>query len=95
MLDVNLPDRFNAAHYLVDRHVEEGRGDRPAILFEDESHTYDQLRRQVNRVGHMLKGLGVEMETRVMLLMGDSPEWYFRSWAPSNWGLFPSLPISS
>ncbi len=77
MLNLNLPAHFNAAHYLVDRHVDEGRGDRPAILFEDESHTYDQLRRQVNRVGHMLKGLGVEMETRVMLLMGDSPRMVF------------------
>lgn len=77
MLNLNLPTDFNAAHHLVDRHVAEGRGDRPAILFEDEIHTYDQLRRQVNRAGHMLKALGVEMETRVMLLMGDSPRMVF------------------
>ena len=77
MLNVNLPEVFNAAHYLVDRHVEKGRGDRPAILFEDEIHTYDQLRRQVNRAGHMLKSLGVEMENRVMLLVRDSPQMVF------------------
>ncbi len=77
MLNLNLPPFFNAAHYLVDRHVEEGRGDRPAILFEDETHTYDQLRRHVNRTAHMLKDLGVEMENRVMLLMGDSPKMVF------------------
>ena len=77
MLNLNLPAHFNAAHYLVDRHVEEGRGDRPAILFEDEIHTYDQLRQQVNRAAHMLKGLGVEMENRVMLLVRDSPQMVF------------------
>lgn len=77
MLNLNLPTHFNAAHYLVDRHVEEGRGERQAILFEDEIHTYDQMRQQVNRVGHMLKGLGVEMENRVMLLVRDSPQMVF------------------
>jgi 4-hydroxybenzoate-CoA ligase len=77
MLNLNLPPFFNAAHYLVDRHVAEGRGDRPAILFEDETHTYDQLRQHVNRTAHMLKDLGVEMENRVMLLMGDSPKMVF------------------
>ena len=58
MLNLNLPTHFNAAHYLVDRHVEEGRGERPAILFEDETHTYDQLRQQVNRVEAYAQSFG-------------------------------------
>lgn len=89
MLNLNLPAHFNAAHYLVDRHVEEGRGERPAILFEDEIHTYDQLRQQVNRVGHMLKGLGVEMENRVMLLVRDSPQMVFSFLGAIKLGAIP------
>jgi len=37
MLKLNLPKRFNAAQYFVDRNVEEGRGERPAIFFEDQT----------------------------------------------------------
>jgi benzoate-CoA ligase len=89
MLNLNLPTHFNAAHYLVDRHVGEGRGGCPAILFEDEIHTYDQLRQQVNRVGHMLKGLGVEMENRVMLLVRDSPQMVFSFLGAIKLGAIP------
>ncbi len=93
MLDLNLPHRFNAAQYLVDRHVAAGHGDRPAILFEDEVHTYDQLRRQVNRAAHMLKDLGVEMENRVMLIMGDSPKMVFSFLGAIKLGAVP-IPTS-
>lgn len=74
MLELNLPKRFNAAQYLVDRNVEEGRGEKPAIFFEDQTYTYGQVLENVNRSANMLKDLGVEMENRVMLLVRDSPE---------------------
>ena len=32
---VSVPDRFNIADYLVDRHVREGRGSRTAIDFDE------------------------------------------------------------
>ena len=34
MLDLRLPRRFNAAEYFIDRHIEEGRGAKTAILSE-------------------------------------------------------------
>src|SRR5205823_10926489 len=40
---VTVPDSFNIADYLVDRHVREGRGGRTAILCGDESVTYEEL----------------------------------------------------
>ena len=40
---VSLPERFNIADYLVDRHVREGRGGRTAILCGEQSITYAQI----------------------------------------------------
>jgi 4-hydroxybenzoate-CoA ligase len=74
MIDLNLPRQFNAAEYFVDRNIDEGRGDKAAILFEDRVISYRLLAENVNRVANALCELGVGMETRVMLLLRDSPE---------------------
>ena len=89
MLELNLPKRFNAAQYLVDRNVEEGRGERPAIFFEDQTYNYDQVLEKVNRSANMLEGLGVEMENRVMLLVPDSPEMIFSFFGAIKLGAVP------
>jgi benzoate-CoA ligase family protein len=70
----DVPDTFNMATTLVDRHVEEGRGDRVAIYFDDERITYRDLLRRVNRAGNLLRDQGVRIEERVVLLMADRPE---------------------
>jgi benzoate-CoA ligase family protein len=69
-----LPDEFNAASYVVDRHISEGRSDRVAIECEDRRVTYRQLFESVNRVGNALQKLGVRPEERVFLLLLDTPE---------------------
>jgi benzoate-CoA ligase len=74
MLELNLPRQFNAAEYFVDRNVAEGRGDKTAILFEDQAVTYNSLMENVNRMANVLIELGVGMEDRVMLLLRDTPE---------------------
>jgi benzoate-CoA ligase len=70
----SVPERYNAAAHLVDRHVAEGRGDRVAILSQDRRLTYRDVQAQVNRVGNALRASGVAMEQRVMLLLPDVPE---------------------
>ena len=65
---------FNAASYFVDRHIDEGRGDRVAIECGDERVTYAQLLERVNRFGSALRDqLGVRPEERVLLLLLDEP----------------------
>ena len=54
MLELNLPRRFNAAEYFVDRNVAEGRGEQTAILFEDQSYSYRQFLENVNRLAKVL-----------------------------------------
>jgi benzoate-CoA ligase family protein len=71
---------FNLASWFVDRHLEEGRGDRTALICADERVTYAELAKQVNRVGHVLRDLGVRQEERVLLALSDGVEfvatWY-------------------
>jgi benzoate-CoA ligase family protein len=69
-----LPDEFNAAAHFVDRHVREGRDGKTAIECGDLRVTFGQLFALVNRLGSGLKGLGVRMEERVLLLLLDTPE---------------------
>jgi benzoate-CoA ligase len=72
MLATGAPgERCNASD-LVERQVETGRGDSVAIIAEDGRLTYDQLRRQVNRAGRMLRELGLRREQRVLLVLDDT-----------------------
>ena len=43
-----------------------------AVVADDATLTYDQLRRQVNRAGHLLRELGVRREQRVLLVLDDT-----------------------
>ncbi|HXR37882.1 MAG TPA: AMP-binding protein, partial [Terracidiphilus sp.] len=64
-----LPEPFNVAAWLVDRNLEEGRGDNVAIECGDERVTYRQLAERANRLGNALCALGVRMEERVLLIL--------------------------
>ncbi len=56
----------------VDRSVEAGRGEKAAFITRTESLTYEQLRRRMNRMGHLLRELGVRREQRVLLVLDDT-----------------------
>ena len=74
MCTVELPERLNAAAVFVDRHLQQGRADKAAILCNDETITYRDLYEGVNRLGNTLLGLGIRMEERVAIIMPDCPE---------------------
>src|SRR5713101_8909145 len=67
------PQRLNSTEELVDRHVDEGRGDRVAILYEDQRISYRQLQASVNKLGSALRALGIEEEDRVLLRSPSIP----------------------
>ncbi len=64
-------DRCNAS-LVLDRNIEAGRASRLAYLGRADSLTYEQLRRRVNRMGHLLRELGVRREQRVLLVLDDT-----------------------
>jgi len=74
MCMVEHPERLNAAAVFVDRHLQQGRADKAAILCNDETITYRDLYEGVNRLGNALLGLGIHMEERVAIIMPDCPE---------------------
>jgi benzoate-CoA ligase len=73
-LEIQIPEKFNAAAFFLDRHMEQGRGDKIAVICQGQQLTYQQVYHQTNRLGNALKGLGIEMENRVFLLSPDLPE---------------------
>ncbi|WP_125773014.1 acetate--CoA ligase [Antribacter gilvus] len=65
---------LNAAYNAVDRHVENGLGDRVALHFEGEpgdtrSITYAELQREVARAANALAALGVTVGDRVVIYL--------------------------
>jgi benzoate-CoA ligase family protein len=67
---------FNAAQYLVDRHVQAGDGGRIAVIAPSRTLTYAELDTEVRRIGAGLKALGVRPEERVLMCMADEIELY-------------------
>lgn len=68
-----MPERFNLASYFVDRHLVEGRADRPAIIFENRRHRYAEIAARMNQAGNALRRAGVESGDRVLIILPDSP----------------------
>src|SRR5690349_23594968 len=72
--NLGYPDNLNVAAELLDRHVREGRGQRPALWFEGHSITYAELHKQVNRLAHVLTmDLEVKPGNRVLLRGFNTP----------------------
>jgi benzoate-CoA ligase family protein len=68
---------FNAATCFVDRHILEGRAENTAIECGNERVSYQQLLERTNRVGNVLRRLGVESGERVLLVLPDTPEFLY------------------
>jgi 2-aminobenzoate-CoA ligase len=66
-------DRFNPTEELLGKAVTAGRGDRTAVLFEDQKLTYSQLLAQANKFGNSLRQLGVTEGDRVILRTPNIP----------------------
>ena len=85
---IETPKWYNAS-VLVDRNLEAGRADKPAIYCGDEQVTYGELARRINRFGHALRGLGVDREDRVLLMLNDTPSFPTAFFAAMRVGAVP------
>jgi benzoate-CoA ligase family protein len=74
---ITLPQIFNVASYTVDRPVAEGQGAKVAIECGDDIVTYHDLQERTNRAGNLLRGLGIDLEQRVLLALLDTPEFLY------------------
>ncbi len=66
-------ERFNPTEELLGKAVVAGRGDRTAVLFEDQRLTYNQLLTQANKFANALRDLGVKEGDRLILRTPNIP----------------------
>jgi acetyl-CoA synthetase len=72
--------KLNVSYNCLDYQIEQGRGDKTAILWEGDEPgdsrtlTYSELKTEVSRFANALKSLGVERGDRVAIYLGMVPE---------------------
>src|SRR3954464_4890479 len=76
-----FPDaELNTCHNALDRHVEAGRGDQPALIHDSpvtatlRTYTYRELRDEVARSAGVLRDLGAAKGDRVVVYLPMIPE---------------------
>ncbi|MCP3031831.1 acetate--CoA ligase [Halobacillus sp. A1] len=69
--------KVNMSYECVDRHVDEGKGDKTALHYfsenEEETYTYKELQREVNRWSNVLKDHGVTKGDFVFVFLPKHP----------------------
>ncbi|MCG6892376.1 MAG: propionyl-CoA synthetase [Desulfobacteraceae bacterium] len=71
---------LNTCYNALDRHVEGGRADQPALIYDSpvtdtiKTYTYAELRDEVAKFAGVLRSLGVEKGDRVLIYMPMIPE---------------------
>src|ERR1700723_1387131 len=65
---------YNAVTWLLDRNVDEGRGDKLAFTDTVSELTYGALQKQSRRLANRLRRLGVHSEQRVAMIMLDTTD---------------------
>jgi len=66
--ELQYPERMNCIVELLEKNIQQGFGDRPAILGADGVLTYSQLQVQVDKVAHVLtQDMGLVAGNRVLL----------------------------
>ena len=89
--EVRLPRKINPGVFFLDRHVNNGRGSRTAILFKSQRITFSELQKEVNRLANALQRLGLEKNDRMMLRMPNRPEFVVACLACWKLGAIPVL----
>ena len=85
---------FNVAVPFIDRHLDEGRADKPAIRTVEETVTYAELAERVDRCGNVFKSLGIGAGERVLMLVKDSPEFIYAFFGAIKSGVIP-VPVNT
>src|ERR1700721_1488248 len=68
---LHIPDRFNAAHDLLERNLRAGRSHKTAFIDDEGSYTYGELAARANRFANALHEFGMHMEQRVLMCLHD------------------------
>ena len=89
--------QLNTCHNCIDRHIEAGRGDTAALIYDSpvtgtiRSYTYAELLEEVGRVSAMLSSLGLKKGDRAVIYMPMVPETVFAMLACARLGAIHSV----
>jgi benzoate-CoA ligase family protein len=87
-------EEFNASVYLLDRRVEAGDGDRPALTGPAGELSYAALLGAVRRAAQGLHDIGLRPEQRLLMVVADSPGFVVLYLAAMRLGAVP-VPVST
>ncbi len=90
---VQIPERFNAADFFLDRHAREGRAGRTAFRYRGRAISYAEIAIRASRFGNSLLSKDIEIEQRVLLALPDCPEFAEAFWGAMKIGAVP-VPVS-
>ncbi|MGI9615026.1 MAG: benzoate-CoA ligase family protein [Acidimicrobiales bacterium] len=85
---------YNAASWLVDRHVVDGNGDRVAIRHRGADSTYAEVLSDMWRAQNAMQGLGLQAGDRVAMVVNDEPAFVAWFLGAQRSGLIP-VPLST
>jgi len=71
--ELQYPGTLNVATELLDSHVTAGHGSDIAVVFKDRRISYDELQKMTNRIGNVLRNLGVAPGDRVAMRFPNRP----------------------
>ena len=69
---VDIPRDYNAAHDLIERNLQAGRGAKLAYIDDYGQYSYGALAERVNRCANALVDLGLQPEQRILLCLQDT-----------------------
>ncbi|QDP41211.1 acetate--CoA ligase [Radiobacillus deserti] len=81
-LSFHQTGKLNAAYETIDRHVEEGYGDKIALYYVNEeanerkTYTFQQVKQKTDHYARILKEHGVQKGDRVFVFLPKNPECY-------------------
>jgi benzoate-CoA ligase family protein len=85
---------FNIAAYFIESNLTQGRSEKIAFYYQNQTYTYGQVNNFVRRSARLLANLGLEQENRIAILLPDSPEFVFTFWGAIWLGAIP-VPINT
>ncbi len=89
--------KLNICYNAIDRHVEQGRADQPAVIYDSpvtktqRTLSFRELRDEVARFAGVLRSLGVEKGDRVVIYMPMVPETLIAMFACARLGAIHSV----
>ncbi len=75
----DIPERFNMGYDCVDKHVADGKGDKLALIWENdegktEQYTFNRIKELSDKFGNVLRSLGLGKGDRFLIRLPNIPQ---------------------